>query len=253
VLARCVARLLVIGIATLAGPAHAQECGPRERAAMLLTQRAREEFREARHARAVELLEEALALCPQPIIVFNLGRVHHESGELRAARDDFRRYLEMRPDAEDRDEVERRLRTIEVALAEEDALARAARESEESARSAREDAERVRRAAAESEHRAQPGPWVLGASGLIVLGAAVGLGVGAMVEANVGPDVDHLRASRAEERAQALALSANIGFALGGAVLLAGVIWEIAVLVTAPAIELEVRAGPLGVSLEGRY
>jgi tetratricopeptide (TPR) repeat protein len=250
VLARWVVSSLTLVIA-LSMTARAQNCGSRERAAMELTSAAREEFRAAQHARAIELLEQAYSLCPQPIILFNLGRVHHENGDLHAARDDFHRYLEAQPNTRDRPEVERRLETIERAIAEEEALAQEARESREHAERAREEAEAARRAAAQAAHREQPGPWILGASGIVVLGVATGLAIAAMVESNVAPDIDHLRASQAEQRAQALAIAANVGFGVGGAVLLAGVIWEIAVLAIAP--DLEVHAGLNGVSMSGRY
>lgn len=197
-----------------------------ERQAMNLTQRALAHYRAGDLTQALELLEEANELVRQPVIVFNLARLHEARGDLESSVDFYRQYLELSPDAPDQGAVEARIASIERQIEERERLDRA---REEAARQAAEEALRAQEAeqrAEVAEGRSVVGPWVLGGLGVAVLGVATVLGAVARSEADgVDPDDDHLTATEAQARADKLALAANIGFATGGALVAVGLTW----------------------------
>ena len=99
--------------------ANAQD-GARERAAELFEASA-EAYRTGGFAEAARLLEEAYALHPLPVILYNLARAYESDGEYARAIQAYERYLADDPDASDRGAIERRIETLraQVALAEE--------------------------------------------------------------------------------------------------------------------------------------
>ncbi len=232
-LPRWITGLGCVILLSAAAPCAAQACGPGEAEAMRLTREAHTAFREAHYERARALLDRALELCEQPIIVFNLARVSLETGELRAAQRHYRRYLEMRTDAPDRPEVERRLASIEDEIAALDRLEQDARRAARDAQRAREEAEAAHARAARVESREQVGPWAVGAGGIVVLGAGLGFAVAAQIQSDVPADLDHLAASASLRQAELFALLANISFGVGAAAVLAAGLWGLVVVLDA--------------------
>jgi tetratricopeptide (TPR) repeat protein len=65
---------------------------------------------------AMERFSAAYALDPSPVLLYNLARAAEENGEADGAVAHYRAYLEKFPDAEDRPEVERRIRILDAVL-----------------------------------------------------------------------------------------------------------------------------------------
>lgn len=70
-------------------------------------------FRRGRFAAALQAFEAARQFAQSPELSFNLGVTHERLGHARDAIDAFRDYLSRRPDAPDREGIERRIRALE--------------------------------------------------------------------------------------------------------------------------------------------
>lgn len=191
---------------------------------MELTQQALVHYRSGELEQSLSLLQEAAQLVCQPVIIYNLARVYEASGDLEEALARYQEYLELDADAPDRGAVVVRIESLEEQLAE---RARLVAEQE----AAREDASRLASRATEAELRAEQArasiwPWLLAGIGGSLLGAATVLGALALSEANsVAPDASHLTAYQAQDRADNLALAANICFVSSGILAGAGLTW----------------------------
>jgi hypothetical protein len=99
-----------------ATPAHSAP-SEKERAAEQHSKAARKQYRDGNYAEAVAEFERALALYPNPVLLFNLAQAHRRNGSSERAIFYFKSYLAMVPRGGDRPEVERRIRDLEAALA----------------------------------------------------------------------------------------------------------------------------------------
>lgn len=115
------------------------------------------DFQAGRFQEAFDHFHRAYLLDNAPTLLFNMARAAEEMGDAHTAIDHYRLYLDRVPDAEDRPEVERRIRVMEK-------LAARPAESEPP----------VRRVAAVSEARPSLMPWAWTALGLGVAGLGVG-------------------------------------------------------------------------------
>ena len=75
-------------------------------------------FAEGRYEVALEHFQAAYDLSPRPELLFNIGNTADRLRREQDALDAYRRYLEARPDAENRAQVEARIEIIENAIAE---------------------------------------------------------------------------------------------------------------------------------------
>lgn len=157
---------------------------------------------------AVELLLEARATHPEPVLLYNLGRAYEASGRLREAIDAYERFVEEAPDAPSRAAVELTITSLRRSVAERERLIREA----EAAR-AREGSPSVV-------------PWLVAASGAGGL-AAGGVLAGVAVAENDAAAADPVQRSRAARAASAqdLATAANVLFVVGGALALTAGVW----------------------------
>jgi tetratricopeptide (TPR) repeat protein len=71
-------------------------------------------FREGKFREAGERFQAAYNLDPSPILLYNLARAAEELGEATTAVNHYKAYLARYPQAEDRAEVERRIRVLEA-------------------------------------------------------------------------------------------------------------------------------------------
>jgi tetratricopeptide (TPR) repeat protein len=78
-----------------------------------LYQRGVDAFRAKRFDEAAALFQEAYALDPSPVLLYNLGRAQEVAGLADAAIATFRQYLARYPTAEDRGRVEEKIRILE--------------------------------------------------------------------------------------------------------------------------------------------
>lgn len=77
----------------------------------------REAFRDKKFRTAADKFRAAYNLDPAPILLYNLARAAEEMGDPEASIEHYRNYINrVGPDAEDRDEVERRIRVMEKTI-----------------------------------------------------------------------------------------------------------------------------------------
>ena len=73
-------------------------------------------FKARRFREASEFFQRAYNLDPSPILLYNLARAAEELGDASAAVSHYKAYLARYPEAEDRPEVERRIRVLDAIL-----------------------------------------------------------------------------------------------------------------------------------------
>lgn len=211
------APLLVLLAATLT-PAGASAQETDAARAAELAQRALDHYEAGAPEEAIPLLLEARELYAEPLLTYNLARAYEALGRDAEALDAYQRYVEERPDAPDRAAMETRIASLRAKIDERERLAR---ETEEERRRR----ERAEARAAEAEG---PTPWpflVLSAGGA-TLGAGVVFGVLARNERDAAADEPvHLTKVARGEDADRLATVANVLFAVGGALCVAGATW----------------------------
>jgi tetratricopeptide (TPR) repeat protein len=226
----------------LARPAFAAE-DPKDVRAQQLFAESAEAYRAGKFARAIELLDEAYRLSGEPVLLFNLAKAQEGQGDLSGAIASYERYLREAETIPDRGAIEQRLETLRAQVAATEALRRQAEE------------ERKRRELAEQREERSPSPipWVL--AGVGVAGLAVGgtlAGLAGSKEQEVADEDVHVRAARLLDEAERLAIGANVSLAVGGALLVAGVVWGVVdvVVISAPDDKsVTFRVGPSQVEL----
>ena len=199
-------------------------------------------YRAGRHREAAELLRVAYALHPEPIISYNLGRTLEALGDLPGAVGAYERYLATAGPVPDRAAVGARLEALRGRLAK--LTPPASAPLVEGVPPRRRSP--LRRAA----------PYAVTGAGLATLAVgSVLAGVAWHRYQDSTKDPGQVTASQKNAQAHDLALRANVTFAVGGAVALAGAVW---LLIDrpwreAPRRPVEVRMGPGGVALSGRF
>src|SRR5687768_5354641 len=91
-----------------AAPSIAQGVSEDRRAADLYSE-ARVHYRAGRFAEAVRLLKEAHQLRPDPVLLYNLGRVYESMGDLAGALASYREFLRATRHVPDRGAIEQRI------------------------------------------------------------------------------------------------------------------------------------------------
>jgi tetratricopeptide (TPR) repeat protein len=223
-------RTLILALALAAG-APAGAATPQDEARAEF-EAGRAAFRAGDFAAARGRFERAYALDPSPVLLYNLARACEESGDAERASTYFRQYLEREPNADDRADVERRIRVMEAIVARERAAREAAAAKEAAAKAA---------AAAEPPPAAQepppavtdeaapgwlaPASWAAVGVGVAALGAATwfGLEAGAAEDAHAEATTGRAKQDAADDAERNAAL-ANVGFAVGGALVVAGAV-----------------------------
>ena len=177
--------------------------------------RAETMYREGRYEEAIAVLEELIEDYPEPILYFNLGRANESSGRIEAAISAYDSYLEAAPDAPDRESVRDRIARL-----------------------------RQRQRPEPSPVPTPPvlppspaprpivAPWVvagLGGAGLAVGATFAGLSRARSNDARNAPD--QVTAKSEHDAARRHAVAANVAFGVGAALLVAGVIWGVTVVV----------------------
>lgn len=73
-------------------------------------------FQSQQFGQALTKFEQANVLDPSPILVYNIARCHEEMGQAEAAIRYYELYLDVDPQASDREDVERRVRVMKAIL-----------------------------------------------------------------------------------------------------------------------------------------
>ena len=188
----------------------AQDDGTRAR---VLFELSADAYQEGRFEAAAGMLEEAYRLDPAPILLYNLARARESNGEDERAADAYRTYLELEPEADNRAQIEARIRALapppqEVVV----------------------QSEPVVEAPLPEEDSGRPtwAPWLVAGLGAGVAGAGVIVGVMANSRASDAEGaVNHEAGSLLAVEADGLATTSTVLLVAGGAVALAGVIWGV--------------------------
>lgn len=105
------AAAFVVVIAS-SGRAGAADPTPEQRASELAEQ-GRALFESGHAEQALQLVEEAYRLAPQPILLYNMARGYEQLGDLAHARDAYQRFLVAQPDRPERPAIEQRMATLQ--------------------------------------------------------------------------------------------------------------------------------------------
>lgn len=165
--------------------------------------------------------ERAFKLDSSPVLLYNLARCHEELGNNIAAVDNYELYLARAPDAADRTNVEERVRLLRIAQAREEARAKAARARAKASPTPNGVTDRV--APAGDAHLDW---WGYGLVGVGAAGLVYGLVQGVAASDAVS---DHEQATTnaakvdAADAAESAQQQANLGYAVGAALVLGGV------------------------------
>jgi tetratricopeptide (TPR) repeat protein len=221
-----VAALLAALLAAAPGAAQAPASPSRadlERAGRLFEQ-AEQAYNDGELARAVDLLNEAHALYPEPVLLYNLARAHEALGHLPEALEHYERYLEAAPDTRDRGAIERRVATLRELLAERE------REREQARVRGRSAVTPVPTGAGPTGPPSGPSllpPFVAGA-GVVLLAGGVVLGLLSQSRASDAAEApSHEAGVDALAQARDFATAANVLFVTGGVLAAAGLTWWI--------------------------
>jgi tetratricopeptide (TPR) repeat protein len=184
-------------------------------------------------ATAISLLDEAYALDPQPVLVYNMARAHEGLGHLDEAINYYERYLNEDPSSPDRGAIEQRLSTLQKQREEKARLDKERAEVEER-RVLQEEQnkkleQREREASAghaEAPRRRSPLPYVVAGVGAAGLAAGGVFGILALDKQSAGRKAVSLKdATEARDTGETFATISNVAFVAGGALVTAGVVW----------------------------
>ncbi len=206
----------------------------RRRAAQLSAQSA-EHYKRGEFEIAAALLRQAYALYAEPNLLYNLAREIEGMGDKAGAVDAYEKYLTNAKHIDDRGAIERRVATLKSEIAQRPAAAQQPATAEPSPASLPPTAQPVLGPEPEptSERVTPPSklPWIPIVGGLAVVGGGVGFGLHAVaLEDAASQEPSALAAEDFHDSARDNAMIANVMFAVGGAVLVTGIVWEVIVL-----------------------
>jgi len=197
-------------------PAHSQPTATPEvsdaegRArALALFEQSEALYRDGKFAEAAAKLEEAYRLHQEPILLYNLARARDGNGELEAAVTAYQSYLDSAEEIRDRGAIERRLQTLRQRIAEQQRLAaeRAADKQRLNEMEQRQPQQTPDRAPPEQEDS--------------VLGGVLGAMARSKHDDAAAEPIQADAVERQDE-AEGLATGANVAFAVGGVLAVAG-------------------------------
>ncbi len=110
-------RTLLCLVLLTSAPALAQQPDAKAQAEALYTEGV-ELFQKRQFEEAAGKFQQAYNIDPSPILLYNLARAAEELGDANTAVGHYRAYLARFPEAEDEEEVERRIRTLEKIIEE---------------------------------------------------------------------------------------------------------------------------------------
>jgi tetratricopeptide (TPR) repeat protein len=178
-----------------------------------------ERYRQGRFQEAIDLLKQAYALKPAPVLLYDLARAYEGLGDTDGALDAYRAYLRDDPTAKDRGGIEVRIATLQRQHDEREARLHAA---------ATPITPSPPPAEAPPAHRASPVPWVLVGVGAAGIGAGAVLGILARARHDDAlAESAAMRATDLQSNAQHFATAANVAFVMGGALAIGGLVWGI--------------------------
>lgn len=227
------------GAAQSATEVQAPGDGDRDAEARALFEAGEVAFREGRYENALEYLERSYELSQRPALLYNIGTTYDRLRRDEQALSAFERYLEARPDAQNRAEVERRIAVLR------EAIARGA-QSPPAETGPAETGPTERPPPETAPNDPVPGAVTAGVGGAVMVAGAVLLGLAAAdVAAVEGAPLDApwSSVSGAYGRSEAESIAGALLLGVGAVAVAAGVVW--AVMPGEHAVELAPTAGGL--------
>jgi tetratricopeptide (TPR) repeat protein len=223
--------LLTFDAAAQRSAAAPTEAGPtsanRARAAELFKKSA-DAYRQGDFKHAIELLDEAYALDPQPVLVYNRARAAEGLGNVDEAIAGYEKFLADEPNAPDRGAIEQRLATLRRQRDERVALEkerRAQKDVVERPEPARAPPPRARPAEAPPKKQNMLPYVAAGVGGAGLLTGTI-LGVLALSKKDdAAAEPVQTEAMSLKSSADDLATAANVAFVFGGVLVVAGAVW----------------------------
>ncbi len=214
-------------------------------------------FDAGRYEEALGYFERSYELSEAPELLYNIGHTAERLRRDERAIEAFERFLEARPDAEGRAAIEVRIANMRAAVAEREASDAAREEAEREAAAERERAAAAV-AATESESQASSeagiGGWVVaGIGGAAAIAGAVLLGLAesqAAVVRDAPANTPWSDVAGAHADADTFGIAGAVLLGVGGAALVAGLIWGV---IELPGdADAEVAFGASHVLIQGR-
>jgi len=176
---------------------------------------------------AIKLLDEAYALDPQPVLLYNMARSHEGLGHGDEAITLYERYLAQEPSSPDRGAIEQRLATLRRQRDERAAVEKE-RVAVEKDRAAVEK-ERAQQAMAPPPEPPRPRsvlPYVVGGAGVVSLVTGAVVGLVALSKEDAAKD-ERVQSTSIDMRddAKTFATVSNVAFIVGGVLVATGVVW----------------------------
>jgi tetratricopeptide (TPR) repeat protein len=185
-------------------------------------------------AAAIKLLDDAYALDPQPVLVYNQARAHEGLGHVDEAIVLYEKYLSQEPTSPDRGAIEQRLATLHKQKEERERLEKeradvdAKREEQDQQRRDLEKREQEMKTAP-PPHKRSPLPYVVAGVGAAGIVTGTVFGFLALDKESTGNGSTSLRdATDAQDTGQTFATVSNVSFIVGGILLAGGIVWWIA-------------------------
>jgi tetratricopeptide (TPR) repeat protein len=203
----------------------------RKRAGELATESATH-YKRGEFEVSVALLRKAFALYPEPNLLYNLARSLEGLGDKRGAVDSYKKYLATAQRIDDRGAIERRVSLLERELGDKQPVV-TTKPSPAQPSSPPLAAPLADPFAPPPEKLEPPSklPLIPIALGAATIGAGVSFGLRARdFEQQAVEEPFALAAAEAHDNAVSNARIANVLFVTGGAVLVAGIVWEVIVL-----------------------
>jgi tetratricopeptide (TPR) repeat protein len=191
-------------------------------------------YRQGDFQHAIELLDEAYALDPQPVLVYNRARAAEGLGNLDEAIAGYEKFLSQEPNAPDRGAIEQRLVTLRKQRDD-----RAALEKERATRNeappapvpvapapASESSESTPPPSPPPRHSRSVAPYVVAGVGVVGIGAGAVFGVLALSKKDsaVSEPIQQ-KSMDLKDSADSLATVSTVSFIAGGVLLAVGATW----------------------------
>lgn len=240
---------LIPSLALVPSPALAVDPAAHDRALELFDQ-GRQAFKASKFQESIDLIKEAYALEPAPVLLYNLAKAYEGLGDLENATATYEKYLAEEKEIPDRAAIEEKVKNFKKTIAEKERLAK--ERDEALAKLKQKDGAPKKDAPTPdvSKRAPSPVPWVfvgVGAAGVIVGGVLGGLAVGKDDDAKAAPS--QMDAVDLHESAKGLALGSTVGFIAGGALMGGGLLWGIIDVATRgpakPAVSIDVGLGSI--------
>ena len=190
-----------------------------------LFKKAGESYRKGEFQTTVDLLTQAYAFDPQPVLLYNLARAHEGLGNTDQAIEAYEKFLAQDPKTSDRGSIEQRLTTLRRQR-EERIAAQKAREADQTKTNNPPPPPPPRHEEPKPEPQRSVLPYVVAGTGVALIGVGAVTGIMAKSgESDASSAPNQQRAIEERDSAESLAGISTITFIAGGALLVIGAGW----------------------------